>query len=108
MGEKGSRFTGEVADVAEAFVATVDTIGDVTWRRMFGGAGVFVEDKMFALIDSDGRLHLKADESNRDRFEAAGAEKHTRMPYFTVPAEVLANEDELRSWAAESASIAAR
>lgn len=106
MGLKGARYSEQVGEFAAELVEELDSLGAVSWRKMFGGAGVFVDGSMFALIDSDARLHLKVDDSNRAQFEAAGSEKHGRMPYYSVPADVLEDDAVLLEWARGSAAIA--
>jgi TfoX/Sxy family transcriptional regulator of competence genes len=59
MRVEGARFSDQVGEFAEELVDALAAIGDVSWRKIFGGAGVFVGDSMFALIDSSARLHLK-------------------------------------------------
>jgi len=65
-----------MSPVSNGFVAYVlDQLsgwGDVTSQRMFGGAGLYRDGKMFALI-SDDAAYLKADHTNRDLFERAGS-----------------------------------
>ncbi len=99
MGEKGAKMTGEAADFAASVVQDLTPLGDVRERKMFGGFGIFEGETMFALIDSAAQLFLKAGESNRVRFDAAGCEKHGRMPYYGVPAEVLGDQAVLLDWA---------
>ena len=106
MGERGAEYSEDVGELAGQVADDLGELGEVTWRKMFGGAGVFVEGKMFALIDSDARLHLKVDDSNRARYEAVEAEKHSRMPYFAVPAHVIEDHSALLDWASQSAAIA--
>lgn len=106
MGEKGARQTQEGADTAESIVADLAPIGDVSSKKMFGGHGVFCDGVMFALIDSGGTVHLRADESTQGRFTAAGSTKHGRMPYWTVPASVLDSEDDMLDWAKQSLDVA--
>ena len=81
-------------------------IPDITSKRMFGGFGIFESGAMFALISSEGKIHFKADQSNRKRFEDAGAEKHGKMPYYEVPQNVLQDEQTLHEWARDSIGIA--
>ena len=57
-------------------------LGDVRSRRMFGGHGLFLEDRMFALVSRDSGLFLKADDINRGAFAARGCKTHGKMPYF--------------------------
>lgn len=49
-------------------------LGEIEVRRMFGAAGVFRNDVMFAVIDED-VLYLKADEAFAEELKAKGAIK---------------------------------
>ena len=106
MGEKDARYSEEVGLFADELVDTLTPLGELSWRKMFGGAGIFVDGSMFALVDSGARLHLKVADANRARFEEAGSERHGRMPYFAVPDEVLSDDEALREWAATSVAVA--
>ena len=66
---------------------------------MFGGYGIFETGSMLELVTSDDVVHLKVDDSNIAKFEKAGANKFDCMPYYEIPANVLANTRSLRSWA---------
>lgn len=72
---------------------------------MFGGYGIFQDDKMFALVNSKGEIYLKADESMKEKFETAGSNQHGRMPYYTLPEDLLQDPDKLTKWAKESIDI---
>jgi DNA transformation protein len=85
--------------------------GDVCARRMFGGAGLYCEGKMFGLI-ADDVVYLKVDDSNRKDFIKAGSspfnpypDKSTVMSYYEIPPEVLENSEELSHWAQRSLDI---
>ena len=87
--------------------------GPVSIRRMFGGAGLYRDGKMFGLI-ADDVAYLKVDDSNRDDFVKAGSSpfnpypekvKTTVMSYYEIPPEVLENPDELAQWAERSRAI---
>lgn len=106
MGEEGARYSDDVGDVAEDLVRSWQPLGEVTWKKMFGGAGVFVDGSMFALIDSDGTLHLKADATNQSDLELLGGARHGRMPYVSITDDVLADDDRLLELAKRSVSIA--
>lgn len=80
-------------------------LGPVELRRMFGGAGLYLEGRMFALIAED-ELFLKTDNRNRPRHEAAGCrpfrpfpDQPMRMPYWSVPADVFDDRERLAEWA---------
>jgi DNA transformation protein len=106
MGERGATYSEDVGAFAEEIVDDLRELGALSWRKMFGGAGIFVDEKMFALVDSDAQLHLKVDDSNRARYEAMRAAQHPRMPYFAVPGAVLDDHTALLEWAAESVEVA--
>ena len=106
MAKKVSKLSPEATENCERLVQEVAPVGDLTSKKMFGGYGVFESGVMFALITSDGVVHLKAGDANRERFEAAGAEKHGRMPYFQVPAVVWDDSEALREWAQEAIDVA--
>ena len=91
----------------------IESLGEARVKRMFGGAGLFLNDLMFALI-ADDVLYLKTDASNRGDFESAGMgafrpfEKKTVMPYHEVPAEVLEDPEELTVWARKAVEVSIR
>ena len=84
----------------------LSTFGPVSARRLFGGAGLFRDNLMFALIAQD-TLYFKIDARNRPDFEAAGMEPFTyegkgkkmQMSYFEVPPDVLEDPADLADWA---------
>ncbi|MDH3248737.1 MAG: TfoX/Sxy family protein [Acidimicrobiia bacterium] len=106
MGEKGARQTGRAADAAAAVVADLAPLGQVSSKKMFGGHGIFGDGVMFALIDSNGTVHLRADSVTEARFLDAGSTKHGRMPYWVVPSAVLASEAQFVTWASEALEVA--
>jgi DNA transformation protein and related proteins len=88
-------------------------LGDVSSRRMFGGAGLYCDEFFFGLI-ADDVLYLRVDDSNRADYAARGmaqfrpyADKpHLSMNYYEAPAEVLEDASELVRWARRSVSVA--
>lgn len=106
MGRKGAKLTQEATKASEKLVDTLSDLGKVHSRKMFGGYGIFESGAMFALITSEGKIHFKVDQSNRKRFENAGAEQHGKMPYFEIPQNVLKNEQKLHEWARDSIDLA--
>ncbi len=99
MGIKGDKNTGVANLTALEMEEKLASIGKISTKRMFGGHGLFHDGKMFGMIDSKGQRYLKADDSLKAKFEAKGAEKHKRMPYYSIPANVVDDLDELLSWA---------
>ena len=87
--------------------------GGVSVRRMFGGAGLYRDGKMFGLVAED-VAYLKVDDTNRENFKKAGSSpfnpypassKGAVMSYYEIPPEVLENRDELCRWAQQSLRI---
>ena len=106
MGKKGAKLRQERADVCQQVVQALLPLGDVGSRKMFGGYGIFESGAMFALVDSQGSVFLKVDDSNRSRFDQAEAKQHGKMPYFEASPEIVADAQSLRDWAKVSIEIA--
>ena len=90
------------------------SLGPVTARRMFGGAGIYLDQLCFAIIVDD-VLFFKVNNANRPDYEDAGMEpfvpfedKPYAMSYYEVPADVLENKDRLRGWAQKALAAAAQ
>ena len=98
MGTKDSKLTPDAAESVAAFTDRIRPLGDITTEKMFGGYGVFESAKMFALVNSDCQLFLKAAGDEREKFEAAGSDQHGRMPYFRIPDPVLTDDHQLLEW----------
>jgi DNA transformation protein and related proteins len=90
-------------DIRELFAA----FGAVLVRPMFGGAGIFADGTMFALIH-DGMIYLKADERTMPAFEREGLGPFTYMrrgeraslsSYRRMPDRLYDDPDELAVWA---------
>jgi DNA transformation protein len=87
----------------------------VTYKRMFGGFGLYFEKRIFAIITSDDEVCFKADAALSLRYETAGAtqfvyqghtsKKPTPMPYWRVPEAVLENRDLITEWVHCSAAL---
>jgi DNA transformation protein len=95
-------------------VDQLSMLGYVTVRRMFGGAGLYCEGRMFAVV-ADDVAYLKVDDSNREDFVQAGSApfnpypekaKTTVMSYYEIPPDVLENRAVLAQWARRSLDIA--
>ena len=90
--------------------------GPVTGRRMFGGAGIFRDGLMFALI-ADETLYFKADQDLQAEFEALSLPpftygtkggKRTVMSYWRAPEGCLEDRDEMTEWARKAYAAALR
>ena len=98
--------------IRELFAA----FGPVTVRRMFGGAGVFAEGMMLALV-ADGVIYLKADEQTVSAFEREGlgpftymrrGAKAAVMSYWRMPERLYDDPQELAAWAGAALESARR
>ena len=89
--------------------------GEISVRKMFGGAGVYCDGAIFAIIGDDD-LWLKADDKTRTSFEAAGYEPFTvemkgktaSMSYYAAPEEIFDDEEALREWGGLAMAAARR
>ncbi|TFH16828.1 MAG: TfoX family protein [Lentisphaerales bacterium] len=84
---------------------------NVSARKMFGGAGLYRDGKMFGLV-ADDVAYLKVDDSNRQAFVDAGsspfkpyADKSTAMSYYEIPPDILDQQEKLIEWAKRSLAI---
>jgi DNA transformation protein len=105
MGNKGSTEKEASSAAAEGLKHKLSSLGDIRLRKMFGGYGVFEQDKMFALVDREGSIFFKADETIIHLYEEAGSSKHSRMPYYRLPKKLLADETKLNEWAQSSITV---
>ena len=99
-------------DIRELFAA----FGPVEVRRLFGGAGIFADGRMFALV-SDGVIYLKAGAHNTPAFDREQLEPFTYatkvgrrgvMSYRRMPDRLYDDPDELAVWAREALAAAGR
>lgn len=105
MGEKGARLTQASESFQDDVVARLDSIGGISSRKMFGGFGIFHDGAMFAIISKQ-KLFFKADESTLDAYKKARAKQHRPMPYYQVPATVMAKKASLQKWAKDAIGVA--
>lgn len=105
-------------EAARELLAGVESrYGPLTSRKMFGGAGLYAQGVIFAVI-VDGELLLKADPKGAPAlaaaFETAGAArwryagklKPVAMPYWFLPDEAADDPEEAAAWAARSIDAA--
>ncbi|HJW04818.1 MAG TPA: TfoX/Sxy family protein [Azospira sp.] len=90
-------------------------LGRVMAKRMFGGAGLFLDGLMFAIVIDD-QLWLKADDANRAEFTALDLPpftyqrqgKVTAMNFYRAPDEALDAPHALLPWARSAFGAALR
>jgi DNA transformation protein and related proteins len=91
-------------------------LGAITIRRMFGGAGVYCDALMFAILN-DEMLYLKVDAETIAAFEAEGLGVFTYRTrdgdaqiasYRRAPERIYDDPNEMREWARSAVRAAAR
>lgn len=102
------------AEFLEFITEQMAGFGPIAVRRMFGGAGVFRDGLMFALI-ADEVLYLKADETTETDFKAEGVgpftyqtkrNPRTVMSYWRAPERCLDDPDEMTEWCRKAFAVA--
>jgi DNA transformation protein and related proteins len=110
---KAGRYSRMDADVIRDLFAE---FGPIDIRRMFGGAGVFVDGRMIALIARD-VIYFKADAATIPAFEREGPRpfsyatrngEHTLTSYWRMPERLYDDPEELARWAREAHAAALR
>jgi DNA transformation protein len=103
-------------DFAEHLHELFAPLGSIQIKRMFGGAGIYTDGIMFALI-ADEALYLKADAENRSLFEAENLEafsyeakgkRRVSLGYFRAPDEAMDSPQLMLPWARSALGAALR
>ena len=94
-----------------------EALGQIRIRKMFGGAGVYSGEDMFALLDGD-QIYLKTDEALKAELVAEGGSsfewtnpktgKTMVMSYVSLPASAIDDADEACVWARKARDVAMR
>ena len=80
---------------------------DFSWKRMFGGAGYYVDEQIFAAWFGTDTLALKLSAEAADELKQLGglAVHETKSnQYIYMPAAIQNDEDKLAVWVAKSVS----
>lgn len=90
-------------------------LGRIRIRKMFGGAGVYSGEDMFALIDKD-RIYVKSDDDLKAHLESEGGEpfewtnpntgKTMKMSYVSLPENAVDDREEASSWGRKALDVA--
>jgi len=104
----GGGFQGFLAELFEP-------VGGVSFRKMFGGIGIFREGLMFALV-ADDTLYLKADDTTSVDFKAEGCgtfiyhgkDRPVAMQYWRLPERLYDEPEEFRQWALNAFDVGER
>jgi len=101
----------EGAAIRDLFAA----LGPVRARRMFGGQGLYLGDRVFG-IEADGEIFLKVDAATAEAFRAAGSRpfvyerggKAYAMSYWRLPDDALDDPEAAAGWARLAVEASAR
>lgn len=93
----------------------MEPLGRVTMRQMMGGATLYCDGTVFAIV-ADGELWLKADEQSDAIWDEEGAGRFTfemggktgSMNYRRAPADAYDDAEILRRWAQLALEAGAR
>ena len=90
-------------------------LGRIRIRKMFGGAGVYSGEDMFALIDQD-QIYVKSDDALKADLVDEGGQpfewtnpstgKTITMSYVSLPVNALDDRDEASDWARKALDVA--
>ena len=84
----------------------LEPVGSVSMRKMMGGATLYLDAVIFAIMD-EGELWFKADEETNAIWDEAGCERFSMtfkdgrvdtMNYRRAPAEVYDDPEEMQRW----------
>lgn len=91
--------------------------GSLSFRKMFGGLGIYADGMIFAVILKD-ELMLKGDEHCSAYYEAAGMKRWTYnnsksgkkvlMPYWSAPEQAMESAEEMAPFARQAFDAALR
>jgi DNA transformation protein len=107
-----------ISAVAEFACELFAGLGGVSVRRMFGGAGVYAQGRMFALIAEE-VIYLKADAALQAALQEAGSQPFTWIPdsgpkkgqpiamrYWRLPDAALDDPDAALGWGKRALAVA--
>ena len=103
------------SEFVEYLLDLLAEFGPVESRTMFGGYGIYMQGRMFAIVVDD-NLYFKTDEKAKADFEARGLKPFTyqrknreiSLSYHQAPDEVLENDRTLKDWAEKAYAAASR
>ncbi|MEM6997920.1 MAG: TfoX/Sxy family protein [Patescibacteria group bacterium] len=90
-------------------------LDDVSVKRMFGGYGYYLGGSIFAFSGPDDGLMFKANDMTKQQYIDMGSEQFVytghknkgpvKMPYWTVPEDLLEDRSKIAELARQSASL---
>lgn len=83
-------------------------VGPIQIKRMFGGAGVYLDDACFAIVFRGDEILMRGDAEIGPKYEAEGSTQwiyenerrgQVAMPYWSLPDSAQDDPDEAAAWA---------
>jgi len=104
-----------MSEFVESLHEVFERLGRIRTRRMFGGHGIWHEDRMIALVAND-TLYLKADAESAPHFDALDLPPFTYerqgqsmpMSYRLAPADLFEDRHEAALWGRRAYEAALR
>ena len=101
------------ASFRDFIIEQMGNFGPVTVRNMFGGAGVYRDGVMFALLN-DEAVYLKTDAATKPAFEKEDLPPFTygkdgmkmEISYYRVPERCLDDREEMATWCRNAYDVA--
>ena len=89
-------------------------LGQITSRSMMGGAVLYCDGIVFALL-AESTLYLKVDDETRSGFQALGLRPFQPFPdnpgtmgYYPPPAEFFEDSDAMKDWGSAAVEVGKR
>ena len=96
-----------VSDADIAFATELfDPLGRITTRKMMGGLCLYAEGQIFAILDHDGQIFMRAKNALAADLAGQGARQFGRMGYWSLPDTALDDSEAACDWARRSLSEA--
>ena len=101
------------SDYIDFIIELFSEHGHITYRRMFGGFGLYYNSVIFAII-MENEVYFRVDESNINQyisynskpFEYMKKDKLVKvLSYWLLPEDILSSPEELSSWIRQSYQI---
>ena len=91
---------GDIAFAHDLFAP----LGTITSRKMMGGLSIYCDNQIFAILDSELTLYLKAKGTMAETMATAGsrqfgAETGKKMGYWTLPETAMDDPEIACDWA---------
>lgn len=98
----------QYADKLEDALKRVKPEASFRWRKMFGGAGYYADDAIFAAHMGDDSIVLKLAEADRiDLLQVEGSAAGMSKEYIKLPTQYLGDETAFDNWVTKSINYVA-